>query len=168
MVTNPPFNGAAFPYHLSLSFTWYDFSKSPFPLLHLVRLFWENLSRVRPLQITFLFSSLDAASPYHISHSFTWYGCCGKISQGCGCSRSPFFFPSLSATSLDRLSPSFTWCDCSRKISLGCGRSRSPFSFLHLLRLLQIIFPFPSLGAAVLGKSLKGAAILDHLSLSFT
>ena len=85
--------GAAVSDHLSLIFTWCGFSRSPFPFLHLVRLFW--------------------------------------------------------------------------KISLRCGRSKSPFSFLHLVQLLQITFPLPSLGAAVLEKSLKGAAVLYHLSFFF-
>ena len=49
-------------------------------------------SMVWPLQITFLFPSLGAASLDHLSPSFTWYGCSGKISQGCGLSRSPFSF----------------------------------------------------------------------------
>ena len=45
---NPSFNGVASPNHLSLSFTWCGFSRSPFPFLYLVRLFWKNLSRVWP------------------------------------------------------------------------------------------------------------------------
>ena len=39
VAANPSFNGAASPDHLSLSFTWCGFSRSPFPFLHLVRLF---------------------------------------------------------------------------------------------------------------------------------
>ena len=45
---NPSFNGVASPNHLSLSFTWCSFSRSPFPFLYLVQLFWKNLSRVWP------------------------------------------------------------------------------------------------------------------------
>ena len=78
-----------------------------------------------------------------------------------------FLFPSFSTASLDHFSPSFTWCGYYGKISQGCGCSRSPFSYLHLVWLLQITFPLPSLGAAVLEKSLKGAAVLYHLSFFF-
>ena len=81
--------GVAVPNHLSLSFTWCSFSRSPFPFLHLVRLFWKNLSRVQLFYITFLFSSFGIASPDHFSPFFTWYGCSWKISLGCG--RSPCF-----------------------------------------------------------------------------
>ena len=92
-----------------------------------------------------------------------------------------FLFPSFSTASLDHFSPSFTWCGYYGKISQGCGCSRSPFSYLHLVWLLQITFPLPSLGAAILENLTwvrpfqitflfpsLGAASLDHLSPSFT
>ena len=39
VAANPSFNGVASPNHLSLSFTWCGFSRSPFPFFHLVQLF---------------------------------------------------------------------------------------------------------------------------------
>ena len=123
---------------------WCGLSRSPLSFLHLVRLFWKNLSRVRLFQITFLFPSLGAASPDHLSFSFTQCGCSGKISQGCDCSSCfsmviSFSFPAQCFLTSRDLLPFFgvaalfsflivffstlLKCGCSRKISQGCDYS---------------------------------------------